>query len=102
MWDISVQMGRFFPQNVCLHRFRQIVTTGKTKAEIEEEKLRIIVELCSDGNNRCFPTESLPDLPQIVYNRKIGIVDGTSPQGLNMAIYDLDYEPAFKGGIKLG
>jgi hypothetical protein len=99
MFDISVQMGRFFPQNVCLHRFKQIVTTGKTRAEIEEEKLRIICEVAANGNNRCFPTQSLPTLPQIVFNRKIGIVDGTSQAGLNMSLYDLDYEPAFKGGI---
>ena len=39
---------------------------------------------------------------EIVYNRKIGIVNGTSPQGLNMSLYDLDYEPAFEGGIFSG
>jgi hypothetical protein len=100
MFDISVQMGRYFPQNVCLHRFRQIVTTGKTKAQIEEEKLRIIVELCSNGNNRVFPTTALPTLPQIVYDRKIAIVNGTSNQGFNIANYDLSLsEPAFKGGF---
>lgn len=102
MTDISVQMGRFFPQNVCLHRFQQIDPTGKTRAQIEEEKLRIIVELAANGNNRCFPTQTLPTLPEIVYNRKIGIVNGTSPQGLNMSLYDLDYEPAFEGGIFSG
>jgi hypothetical protein len=102
MFDISVQMGRYFPQNVCLQRFRQIVTTGKTRAQIEDEKLRIIVELCSDGNNRVFPTTTLPTLPQIVYDRKIAIVNGTSNQGFNIANYDLEYEPAFKGGIFSG
>jgi len=103
MFDISVQMGRFFPQNVCLERFRAIDPTGKTRAQIEEEKLRIIVELCSNGNNRCFPTQTLPTLPQIVFNRKIGIVDGTSPQRLNMSIYDLEFdEPAFVGGMFSG
>jgi hypothetical protein len=106
MFDISVQMGRFFPQNVCLHRFRQIDPTGKTRAQIEEEKLRIIVELCANGNNKTFNNPNvagLEDLQGIVYRRKIGIVDGTSPQGLNMSIYDLEYdEPAFKGGIFSG
>ncbi len=102
MFDISVQMGRYFPQNVCLHRFRQIVTTGKTRAQIEEEKLRIIVELCANGNNRVFNTTTLPTLQAIVYNRKIAIVDGTSNQGFNIANYDLEYEPAFKGGIFSG
>jgi hypothetical protein len=102
MFDISVQMGRFLPQNVILNDFRNIDTTGKTKAQIEEEKLRIIVSRAADGNNRCFPTDTLPTLPQIVYNRKIAIVDGTSNQGFNITNYDLEYEPAFKGGIKLG
>jgi hypothetical protein len=102
MFDISVQMGRFFPQNVCLDRFKKIVTTGKTRAQIEEEKLRIICEVAANGNNRCFPTQTLPTLPQIVFNRKIGIVDGTSAAGLNMSLYDLDYEPAFKGGVFSG
>jgi len=102
MFDISVQMGRFFPQNVCLNRFKAIVTTGKTRAQIEEEKLRIIVELCANGNNRCFNTTTLPTLQSIVYNRKIAIVDGTSTQGFNIANYDLSYEPAFKGGVFSG
>jgi hypothetical protein len=102
MFDISTQMGRFFPQNVCLHRFRQIDPTGKTRAQIEEEKLRIIVELCSNGNNRCFPTQTIPTLPQIVYNRKIAIVDGTSTQGFDVSIYDVDYDPAFQGGVFSG
>lgn len=102
MFDISVQMGRFLPQNVVLNDFKGIVTVGKTKAEIEAEKLQIIVNRCSDGNNRCFPTQSLPDLPTIVYNRKNAVVVGTSIQGFNITQYDLEYEPAFKGGIKLG
>jgi hypothetical protein len=102
MFDISVQMGRFLPQNVCLNRFKAIDPTGKTRAQIEEEKLRIIVELCSNGNNRCFNTQALPTLQSIVYNRKIAIVDGTSAQGFNINNYDLSYEPAFKGGIFSG
>lgn len=102
MFDISVQMGRFFPQNVCLERFRQIDPTGKTRAQIEEEKLHIIVELASNGNNRCFPTQTLPDLPQIVFNRKNAVVVGTSAQGFNIDIYDLKYDPAFQGGINSG
>jgi hypothetical protein len=103
MFDISVQMGRFFPQNVCLNRFKAIVTTGKTRAQIEEEKLRIIVEVASNGNNRVFATQTLPTLPQIVYDRKIAIVNGTSAQGFNIANYDLSLnEPAMKGGIFSG
>jgi hypothetical protein len=102
MFDISVQMGRFFPQHICLQRFQQIVTTGKTRAQIEEEKLRIICELCSNGNNRCFNTTTLPTLQSIVYNRKIAIVNGTSNQGFNIANYDLEFDPALKGGIFSG
>ena len=102
VFDISVQMGRFYPQNVLLNDFRGIVTTGKTKAQIEEEKLRMIVDRISDGNNKVFPTQLVPDMQAIVYNRKIAVVNGTSPQGFNIANYDLEYEPAFKGGIKLG
>jgi hypothetical protein len=101
MFDISVQMGRFLPQNVCLHRFRQIDPTGKTKAQIEEEKLNIIVELCSNGNNRCFPTQTLPNLPQIVFDRKNAVVVGSSNQGFSIGQYDLEYEPAFTGAMYL-
>ena len=102
MFDISVQMGRFFPQNVCLDRFRKIDPTGKTRAQIEEEKLYIIVELCSNGNNRCFNTQTIPDLQGIVFRRKSAVVDGTSNQGFNINFYDLKYDPAFQGGIISG
>jgi hypothetical protein len=102
MFDISVQMGRFFPQNVCKHRFEQIDPTGKTRAQIEEEKLHIIVELCSNGNNRCFPSSSLPNLPEIVFNRKNAVVVGSSNQGFDITQYDLQYDPAFEGGIISG
>ena len=102
MFDISVQMGRFFPQNVCLDRFRKIDPTGKTRAQIEEEKLYIIVELCSNGNNRCFNTQTIPDLQGIVFRRKSAVVDGTSNQGFNINLYDLKYDPAFQGGIISG
>jgi len=102
MFDISVQMGRFLPQNVCLDRFRQIDETDKTRMQIENEKLNIIVELCSNGNNRCFPTETLPTLPQIVFDRKNAVVVGSSVQGFSIGQYDLEYEPAFQGGIFSG
>lgn len=98
LWDISVQMGRLFPQNLLYNDFKTITTTGKTRAEIEEEKLRIIVDRCCSGANRLTD----PSLVTIVYNRKIAIVNGTSTQGFNIANYDLEYEPAFEGGIFSG
>ena len=102
MFDISVQMGRFLPQNVVLNDFRGISTVGKTRAQIEEEKLRIIVNRCSDGNNRCFNSQTIPDLQTIVYNRKLAVVDGESASGFDIVQYDLTYEPAFEGGLFLG
>ena len=103
MFDISVQMGRFFPQHLCLQDFRNIVTTGKTMAQIEQEKCNIILKYVYNGNNRCFNTSTVPDLQTIVYNRKKAVVDGTSNQGFNINNYDLRYDdPAFKGGIFSG
>ena len=103
MFDISVQMGRFFPMHLCLRDFRLIDPTGKTRAQIEEEKCRIILKYVWDGNNRCFNTVTVPNLQTIVYNRKKAVVDGTSDQGFNINNYDLTYsDPAFKGGILSG
>jgi len=98
LWDISVQMGRLFPQNLIWNDFKNIDPTGKTRAQIEEEKLRIIVERCHKEENRV----SDPTIKSIVYNRKIAIVNGTSTQGFDISQYDLEYEPAFEGGIFSG
>jgi hypothetical protein len=98
LWDISVQMGRLFPQNLIWNDFTNINVAGKTRQQIEEEKLRIIVNRCSYEENRVTD----PAIQTIVYNRKIAIVDGTSNQGFNIVQYDLDYDPAFKGGIFSG
>ena len=98
LWDISVQMGRLFPQNLILQDFRNINTTGKTREQIEKEKLIIIVNRCSNYENNINTTE----LNKIVYDRKIGIVNGTTTAGFNIAQYDLEYEPAFMGGIFSG
>ena len=103
MFDISVQMGRFFPQHLCLRDFRLIDPTGKTRAQIEEEKCRIILKYVWNGNNRCFNTTSVPNMQTIVKDRKTAVVDGTSVQGFNINIYDLSYnDPAFRGGILSG
>lgn len=102
MFDISVQMGRFLPQSLVWMEIKNIDRTGKTRAQIEEEKLRIIVNRCSYGENKVFPTTSVPEMQSIVYNRKIAIVNGTSNQGFNIANYDLTYEPAFKGVVVSG
>lgn len=102
MFDISVQMGRLLCQNVLLNDFKSIVTTGKTRAQIEQEKLYMIVDRVSDGNNRVFNTTTVPDLQGIVYRRKKAVVDGTSTQGFDITQYDLEYDPAFKGGIFSG
>lgn len=98
LWDISVQMGRLFSMNQILHDFRQIDPTGKTKAQIEEEKLLIIVDRCSYDNR---PSE----FSDIVHKRKLMLVTGTGDYygtPFTMAQYDLNYEPAFKGAVYLG
>ena len=95
LFDISVQMGRLFPQNLILDDFRKIDPTGKTRADIEHEKLGIIVNRCSYNYNRV----SDPIIQDIVYKRKSAVVLGYNDQGFDINLYDLKYEPAFEGGI---
>lgn len=100
IWDISVQMGRLFPMNLIWNDFQQIDPTGKTRAQIEEEKLYIIVNRCSGADNNVSSVNE-----PIVFNRKNMLVDGTGDYygaTFTMAQYDLDYEPAFKGGVFSG
>jgi hypothetical protein len=99
LWDINVQMGRLFPQNLLLEDFSTIDTTGKTRADVEKEKMQFIIDRCSNGNNRVFPTTALPNMQQIVHDRKQAILDGTSTQGFDITQYDLDFDPALRGGI---
>jgi hypothetical protein len=97
-WDISVQMGRLFSLNQIISDFKLITTTGKTRAQIEEEKLRIICDRCSFDNR---PSQ----YSQTVYDRKIMLVNGTGDyygSPFTMAQYDLNYDPAFEGGIFIG
>jgi hypothetical protein len=98
LWDISVQMGRLFSLNQILADFQEIDPTGKTRAQIEEEKLRIICDRCSYDNR---PSQ----YSKVVWDRKIMLINGTGDYygtPFNMAQYDLDYDPAFEGGIFLG
>jgi hypothetical protein len=97
-WDISVQMGRLFSLNQIIQDFKLIDPTGKTRAEIEEEKLRIICDRCAFDNR---PSQ----YSQIVYDRKIMLVNGTGSYygtPFDISQYDLDYDPAFEGGIFVG
>jgi len=97
-WDISVQMGRLFSLNQIYQDFKEINPTGKTRAQIEEEKLRIICDRCSFDNR---PSQ----YSQTVWDRKIMLINGTGDyfgSPFIMAQYDLNYDPAFKGGIFLG
>lgn len=97
-WDISVQQGRLFSLNQIIQDFKLIDPTGKTRGEIEEEKLRIICNRTSYDNR---PSE----YSQIVYDRKIMLINGTGSYygtPFDMSQYDLDYEPAFEGGIFSG
>lgn len=98
LWDISVQMGRLFSMNQIYQDFKEINTTGKTKVQIEEEKLFIIVNRCSFDNRPSAFSD-------IVFARKNMLVTGTGDYygtPFTMAQYDLNYEPAFKGGIFSG
>lgn len=98
LWDISVQQGRLFPLNLIINDFRSIVTNNKTRAQIEEEKLRIICDRTSFHNR---PNE----WSQVTYDRKIMLINGTGDYygtPFNMTQYDLDYDPAFEGGIFSG
>lgn len=94
-WDISVQMGRLFSLNQILQDFKEIDLTGKTRAQIEEEKLRIICDRCAYDNRPSAYS-------QIVWDRKIMLINGTGDyygSPFTMAQYDLNYDPAFVGGI---
>ena len=98
LWDISVQQGRLFSLNQIIEDFKLIDPTGKTRAQIEEEKLRIIVNRTSFDNR---PSQ----YSQVVYDRKIMLVDGTGNYygtPFDMTQYDLNYDPAFEGGIFIG
>lgn len=97
-WDISVQQGRLFSLNQIINDFNGIVLTGKTRAQIEEEKLRIICNRTSYDNR---PSQ----YAQVVYDRKIMLINGTGDYygtPFTMAQYDLNYDPAFEGGIFIG
>jgi hypothetical protein len=98
VWDISVQMGRLFSLNQIWADFQEIDPTGKTRAQIEEEKLRIICDRCAFDNR---PSQ----YSQIVYDRKIMLVNGTGDYygaAFDMSQYDLNYDPAFKGRVEGG
>lgn len=98
MWDISVQQGRFFPLNECYHRFQQIDPTGKTREEIEEEKLNIIVDRTAWSNRPGGAS-------QIVYDRKMMLINGTGNYYgaiFDMSQYDLNYEPCFEWNVEKG
>lgn len=98
VWDISVQQGRLFSLNQIISDFRKIDPTGKTRAQIEEEKLRIICTRTAWDNR---PSE----FSQIVYDRKIMLINGTGDYygaTFDMSQYDLNYDPAFEGGIFSG
>ena len=98
LWDISVQQERLFSLNQIIADFKLISTTGKTRGQIEDEKLRIIVDRTSFDNR---PSQ----YSQVVYDRKIMLVDGTGSYygtPFDMAQYDLNYDPAFEGGIFSG
>ena len=95
VWDISVQMGRLFSLNQIYQDFKEIDPTGKTRAQIEEEKLRIICTRCAWDNR---PSQ----YSQLTYDRKIMLVNGTGDYygtPFTMAEYDLYYDAAFEGGI---
>ena len=98
-WDFSVQMGRMFPLNLIWNDFKGIDTTGKTREQIEEEKLYIILNRASFHNR---PNAN----SQGVYDRKLMIVNGITNNWwgtpFNIATYDLEYEPAFEEDIISG
>jgi hypothetical protein len=101
LWDISVQMGRLFPCNLIWNDFKNISTAGKTRDQIEQEKLQIIVDRCCMQENNIY-TVATQDL---VRKRKQMIVSGTGDYygaAFTMDQYDLNYDPAFRGGIYSG
>jgi hypothetical protein len=93
VWDISVQLGRLMPLNQIWNDFQNIDTTGKTKEQIEEEKLYIIVNRCVYDNRVSAVNLTL------TYDRKLMLVTGTGSYygtPFDIAQYDLNYEPAFE------
>jgi hypothetical protein len=99
LWDISVQMGRLFPLNQIWNDFRYIDTTGKTREQIEEEKLLIIVDRCIYDNR--VSDENVV----LAHKRKLMLVTGTGDYygtPFSMAQYDLEYEPAFEENVIRG
>jgi hypothetical protein len=98
MFDISVQLGRLLPQNMILQDFRGIATAGRTRADIEKDKLYAIVNRVSYEYNRVTGTSQ-----SIVYDRKKAVVDGSNTSGFDVTGYDLNLnEPALKGGVIIG
>ena len=99
LWDISVQMGRLFPLNQIWNDFKAIDTTGKTREQIEEEKLYIILNRASFHNR---PNQ----YSQGVYDRKVMILNGITNDWwgtpFNIHDFDLEYEPAFEEDIVSG
>jgi hypothetical protein len=98
IFDIAVQMGRLLPQNLIWMDFQNIDPTSKTREEIEIEKLRIIVQRVSREENNVED----PTIQDIVFKRKSAVVDGFSAVGFDISQYDLEFDPAFKGGIFSG
>jgi hypothetical protein len=99
-WDISVQMGRLMPLNLIWQDFLKIDPTGKTRAQIEEEKLYIIVERATYSNR-----DMSADTKTIVHNRKTMVVAGTGDYfgaPFSMPQYDLNYDPAFEKNVQRG
>ena len=91
-------MGRLMPLNLIWQDFLKIDPTGKTKEQIEEEKLYIIVERAT-----YFNRDMTADTKTIVHNRKQMVVDGTGDYfgaPFSMPQYDLNYEPAFEKNFK--
>lgn len=98
MFDISVQLGRCYPMNLILADFKTILTAGRTRADIEKDKLYKIVNRVSYMENNVTSANQ-----SIVYNRKKAVVDGTNTSGFDVTGYDVTLtEPALRGGIILG
>lgn len=98
MFDISVQLGRLLPMNMILQDFRGIATAGRSREDIEKDKLYAIVNRCSYDYNKVTGTNQ-----SIVYNRKKAVVDGTNTSGFDVTGYDVTLtEPALRGGVIIG
>jgi hypothetical protein len=102
-WDISVQMGRLTSMNLIWNDFQNIDTTGKTREQIEIEKLNIILDR-STYHNRVTTANQ-----QLVFDRNNMLITGSGSYygtPFDMAQYDLEYEPAFEyttlRGVNIG